>query len=184
VFAVMTDNALNHIWQTTAGGSTWSGWFSLGGFLDATRPDVARNTDGFLQVFYREAGMAGAALVYIKQSPGSPGGWSNHTLLGGSLNSEPSVGINSDGRLEVFFRASDNTLQHIWQTAPSGSTWSAVTSLGGGLTSGAAAGQNANGKLSAVVRGLDNALYYNVQSTAGSSTWAGFIRLGGNASSF
>ncbi|HEY0726091.1 MAG TPA: hypothetical protein VGD41_19310, partial [Pyrinomonadaceae bacterium] len=94
------------------------------------------------------------------------------------------VGINSDGRLEVFFRASDNTLQHIWQTAPSGSTWSAVTSLGGGLTSGAAAGQNANGKLSAVVRGLDNALYYNVQSTAGSSTWAGFIRLGGNASSF
>ena len=184
VFAVMTDNALNHIWQTTAGGSTWSGWFSLGGFLDATRPDVARNTDGFLQVFYREAGMAGAALVYIKQSPGSPGGWSNHTILGGSLNSEPSVGINSDGRLEVFFRASDNTLQHIWQTAPSGSTWSAVTSLGGGLTSGAAAGQNANGKLSAVVRGLDNALYYNVQSTAGSSTWAGFIRLGGNASSF
>jgi len=184
VFAVMSDNGLNHIWQTSAGSSTWAGWFSLGGFLDAVKPDVARNTDGFLQVFYREFGMAGGGLAYVKQSPGSPGGWSNHTSLGSSLNSAPTVGINGDGRLEVFSRATDNTLQHIWQTAPSGSTWSSWVSLGGGLTSGAAPAQNANGKLSAVVRGLDNALYYNVQSTAGSSTWAGFVRLGGNASSF
>ena len=184
VFAVMSDNGLNHIWQTSAGSSTWSGWFSLGGFLDAVKPDVARDTDGFLQVFYREFGMAGGGLAYVKQSPGSPGGWSNHTSLGSSLNSAPTVGINGDGRLEVFSRATDNTLQHIWQTAPSGSTWSSWVSLGGGLTSGAAPAQNANGKLSAVVRGLDNALYYNVQSTAGSSTWAGFVRLGGNASSF
>jgi Galactose oxidase-like, Early set domain/Calx-beta domain/Glyoxal oxidase N-terminus len=184
VFAVMSDNGLSHIWQTTAGGSTWSGWFGLGGFLDPLKPDVARNTDGLLQVFYREFGMAGAGLAYIKQSPGSPGGWSNHTSLGNSLNSAPTVGINGDGRLEVFARVSDNTLHHIWQTTPSGSTWSSWISLGGGLTSGAAPAQNAGGKLSVVVRGLDNALYYNVQSTAGSSTWAGFVRLGGNASSF
>ena len=184
VFAVLTDNALNHTWQTSAGSTTWSGWFSLGGFLDAVKPDVARNTDGLLQVFYREAGMGGGALVYIKQAPGAPGGWSNHTSLGSSLNSPPTVGINGDGRLEVFSRAMDNTLQHIWQTTPSGNFWSSWISLGGGLTSGAAPAQNANGKLSVVVRGLDNALYYNVQSTAGSSSWAGFVRLGGNASSF
>lgn len=184
VFAVMSDNGLSHIWQTTAGSTTWSGWFGLGGFLDPVKPDVARNTDGLLQVFYREFGMAGGGLAYVKQSPGSPGGWSNHTSLGSSLTTPPTVGINGDGRLEVFARAGDNTLQHIWQTAPSGSTWSMWISLGGGLTSGAAPAQNGNGKLSVVVRGLDNALYYNVQSTAGSSTWAGFIRLGGNASSF
>ena len=183
-FAARTDNSLYHIWQTSAGSTTWSGWFSLGGFLDAAKPDVARNTDGFLQVFYRESGMAGGGLVYVKQTPGAPGGWSSHTSLGSSLNSAPTVGINGDGRLEVFSRAMDNALQHIWQTTPSGSSWSSWISLGGGLTSGAAPAQNANGKLSVVVRGLDNALYYNVQSTAGSSTWAGFVRLGGNASSF
>jgi hypothetical protein len=184
VFAVMSDNALSHIWQTSAGSTTWSGWFGLGGFLDAVKPDLARNTDGLLQVFYREFGMAGGGLAYVKQSPGSPGGWSNHTSLGSSLTSPPTVGINGDGRLEVFSRAGDNTLQHIWQTTPSGSTWSSWISLGGGLTSGAAPAPNGNGKLSVVVRGLDNALYYNVQANAGSSTWAGFVRLGGNASSF
>lgn len=184
VFAARSDQSLYHIWQTTAGSTTWSGWFLLGGFLNAVKPDVARNTDGFLQVFYRDAGMAGGALIYVKQTPGAPGGWSDHTSLGSSLNSAPTVGINGDGRLEVFSRATDNTLQHIWQNAPSGSTWSMWISLGGGLTSGAAPAQNANGRLSVVVRGLDNALYYNVQSAAGSSTWAGFVRLGGNAGSF
>lgn len=184
VFAVMSDNGLHHIWQTSAGSSTWSSWFGFGGFLDSNKPDVSRNADGLLQVFYREAGGMGAGVFYLKQSPGSPGGWTNHTSIGGTLGSAPTIGINSDGRLEVFGRATDNTLHHVWQTVPSGSSWSAWTSLGGGLTSGAAPAQNANGRLSVVVRGLDNALYYNVQSTPGNSSWAGFVRLGGNASSF
>jgi hypothetical protein len=182
VFVVMTDNGIHHIWQTTAGSSTWSGWFGLGGFTNSTKLGVARNTDGLVQVFYREFG---GSLFFTKQSPSSPGGWTPvHTNLGGGLNSDPTVGINADGRLEIFIRGTDNQLHHIWQTAPSGSAWSAWTPLGGGLTSGAAPAQNANGRVSAIVRGLDNALYYNVQSSAGSATWTGFFPIGGNASSF
>jgi hypothetical protein len=182
VFAVMTDNGISHIWQTSAGGSSWSGWFGLGGFTSSLKPDAARNTDGFLQAFYRDAGNTG--LSFFRQSPSFPGGWSPATSLGGGLVSAPTVGINADGRLEVFIRGTDNQLHHIWQTAPSGSTWSAWTPLGGGLTSGAAPAQNANGRVAVIVRGLDNALYYNVQTAAGSSSWTGFFPLGGNASSF
>ena len=134
-----------------------------------------------LQAFYRDFGTG--SLFFIKQSPSSPGGWTNHTSLGGGLTSDPTVGINSDGRLEIFIKGTDNALHHIWQTTPSGA-WSAWTSLGGGLTSGAAPALNANGRLSAIVRGLDNQLYYNVQSSAGSSSWSGFFPIGGNASSF
>jgi galactose oxidase-like protein len=182
VFAVMTDNGLHHIWQNTAGSSAWSNWFGLGGFTNSTKLGVARNTDGFLQVFYRDFGTG--SLFFMKQSPGAPGGWTSPTNLGGGLNSDPTVGINADGRLEIFIRGTDNGLHHIWQTAPSGSTWSAWTPLGGGLTSGAAPALNANGRLSAIVRGLDNALYYNVQNSSGSSPWTGFFPIGGNASSF
>lgn len=182
VFAVLTDNGISHIWQTSAGSINWSSWFGLGGFTNSLKPDGARNTDGFLQVFFRDAGTTG--LSFFRQSPSFPGGWSPSTSLGGGLVSAPAVGINADGRLEIFIRGTDNQLHHIWQTAPSSSTWSAWTPLGGGLTSGAAPAQNANGRVAVIVRGLDNALYYNVQTAAGSSTWTGFFPIGGNASSF
>jgi hypothetical protein len=52
-FVVGTNNALYYKTQTAAGSSTWSSsWTSLGGGIKAdTSPDVARNSDGRLQVF-------------------------------------------------------------------------------------------------------------------------------------
>jgi hypothetical protein len=38
---------------------------------------------------------------------------------------------NSDGRLEVFARGTDDALWHIWQTAPHAGPWSGWASLGG-----------------------------------------------------
>ena len=43
--------------------------------------------------------------------------------------------VNSDGRLEVFVRGTDDALWHIWQTVPHGGPWSAWASLGGNITS-------------------------------------------------
>ena len=184
VFAVMTDNGLHHIWQNSAGSNSWSGWFSLGGFTNSTSLAAARNSDGLLQVFYRDAGTN--SLFFTKQSPGSPGGWLQvHTNLGGALTSDPSVGINGDGRLEIFVRGTDNGLHHIWQTAPSSSTWSPWSPLGGNLASSRAApATNANGQLSVVVRWFDSTLSYNVQTGIPSSPWSGFISLSGGATSF
>lgn len=184
VFAVMTDNGVSHNYQTVTSGSSWSGWIGLGGFTNSTQLAVARNTDGFLQVFYRDASSGG--ISFMKQTPGAPGGWAAPVNIGGTPASDPTVGTNADGRLEVFFRGTNNALWHNWQLSPSGASWSGFVSLGGFLTSGAPAARNADGRLSVVVRGADNAtLYYNAQSSSSSSSsWAGFVLVGGSASSF
>jgi acylphosphatase len=183
VFVRGTDNALYHNWQTSTSGSSWSGWYGLGGYTNSTTLAVARNTDSYLQVFYRDGSTN--SLFYIKQTPGAPGGWAAPVNLGGGLTSDPTVGMNADGRLEVFVRGTDNALYHIWQTSASSATWSGFAGLGGYLTSGAPVACNADGRLSVVVRGADFAtLYYNAQASPGNAAWAGFGLVGGRASSF
>jgi hypothetical protein len=182
VFAVMSNNAVNHIWQNTPGANSWSGWFSIGGFTNSQQLAVERNLDGWLQVFFRGAG--DNAIHTMKQSSSAPGGWTADASLGGGFTSDPSVGVNADGRLEIFAKGMDNALFHNWQTTPSG-TWSGWAGLGGGLTSGAEPSRNADGRLQVVVRGLNNVLYYNSEVSPNSSaSWAGFALVGGNASTF
>jgi hypothetical protein len=182
VFAVLSNNAVNHIWQNAAGSSSWSGWFTIFSFTSAQNLAVAPNLDGMLQVFYR----SGSGIETLKQTPGAPGGWSSPISLGGAAASDPTVGVNADGRLEVFVKATDNSLHHIWQTAPNGNTFSGWAGLGGFLTSGAPATRQADGRLIVVVRGADNAtLYQNTQASPSSSaSWAGFGLVGGHASTF
>jgi hypothetical protein len=47
------------------------------------------------------------------------------------ITSNPAVTDNSDGRLEVFARGTDDALWHIWQTAAHSGPWSGWASLGG-----------------------------------------------------
>jgi hypothetical protein len=180
VFAVMTNNGISHIWQNTAGSSTWSGWFALGGSSNSTRLAAARNVDGLLQVFYRDAGTN--SLFFTKQSPSSPGGWTPMTNLGGALTSDPAVGMNVDGRLEVFVRGTDNGLHHIWQTSPAGSSWSLWDPLGGALASGGVPILHTSGRMAVFARGSNNQINYNAHSPLGG--WLGFADIGGNASGF
>jgi len=50
--------------------------------------------------------------------------------MGGVITSDPVVGRNQDGRLEVFARGTDDALWHNWQTVPNNG-WSGWGSLGG-----------------------------------------------------
>jgi acylphosphatase len=59
--------------------------------------------------------------------------WSGWNSLGGSLDGDPAVGTNKDGRVEVFVRGSDSALHHIWQTSPNNG-WSSWGSLGGNVS--------------------------------------------------
>jgi hypothetical protein len=68
VFISGLDNALWHIWQTSAGGG-WSSWTSLSGVL-ADDPKVGTNSDGRLQVFVHGSDNG---LWSIAQS--TAGGW-------------------------------------------------------------------------------------------------------------
>ena len=48
LFAIGTDGALNHNWQTSPGGN-WSGWNGLAGSM--TKIATAANSDGRIEVF-------------------------------------------------------------------------------------------------------------------------------------
>jgi C1A family cysteine protease len=133
VFARSSDHALWHIWQT-APNNGWSGWASLGGWIDA--PVVTRNADGRLEVFV--IGSDHALWHMWQTAPNN--GWSGWASLGGWID-QLAVGQNADGRLEVFARSSDHALWHIWQTAPNNG-WSGWASQGGWIDR-IAIGQNA-----------------------------------------
>lgn len=115
--------------------------------------------------------IAAANLMY----PGT--GWSGWDRLGGILTSDPAVGRNADGRMEVFVRGSDNALYNIWQVAPNGG-WAGYGGLGGILTTRPTVGRNRDGRMEVFVRGLDNGLF-NRWQTAPNNGWAGYGALGG-----
>jgi hypothetical protein len=113
VFARGTDNALWHIWQTSANGP-WSGWASLGGVITSS-PALGSNKDGRLEAFAR--GTNGALWHIWQLAPN--GNWSGWASLGGGIVGDSSVGSNQDGRMEVLVRGTNLALWHRWQTAPS-----------------------------------------------------------------
>jgi hypothetical protein len=91
----------------------------------------------------------------------------------------PGLGVNADGRLEVFVRGFDSALWHRWQAAPGGPTWSAWTSLGGILTSDPVVARNADGRLEVFIRGNDAALWHISQTGPSATTWDPWSSLGG-----
>jgi glucose/arabinose dehydrogenase len=107
--------------------------------------------------------------------------WSGWGGLSGSIKGNPTVALNSDGRLEVFVVGPDNALYHKWQTAAGSNTWSGWSSLQGGIKSNTdpAVVRNSDGRLEVFVVGSNNQLYHKWQSSAGSSTWTLWQSLGG-----
>ena len=147
IFARGGDGAVWHNWQT-APNNGWSGWYSLGGWIDLLK--VASNEDGRLEVFAR--GGDGAVWHNWEQTPG--GNWSGWYSLGGWID-RLDVARNADGRLEIFARGGDGAIWHNWQTAPNNG-WSGWYSLGGWIDM-LDVGRNADGRLEIFARGGDGA---------------------------
>jgi len=168
VFARGTDKAVWHLWQT-APSNGWSGWASLGGWVDIIRS--ARNADGRLEVFARGSDKA----VWHRWQTAPNNGWSEWESLGGWVDLIE-IGQNRDGRLELFARGADGALWHRWQTAPSNG-WSGWASLGGWIDR-LSVGQNLDGRLEVFARGADGALWHKWQ-TAPDNGWSDWASLGG-----
>ena len=168
VFARGTDKAVWHMWQT-APSNGWSGWASMGGWVDIIK--TGRNADGRLELFARGSD---AALWHIWQNSagGSLSGWQS---LGGWIDLNE-VGRNQNGRLQVFARGSDGAVWHRWQTAPNNG-WSGWASMGGWIDR-LKVGSNQDGRLEIFGRGSDGALWHNWQ-TAPNRGWSGWASLGG-----
>lgn len=127
-------------WQQDAD-KNWLPMQDLGNSMLQSSIGIGRNTNGTLAVFaikqtVTSQGQLQQSLQTLKQI--TPGGsfsaWQN---LGspGAYNgtydiSSPSVVANGDGRLEVFVKASNDSLATIYQTSPSGN-FSGWVNLGG-----------------------------------------------------
>lgn len=133
IFAVAEDNALWHKWQLSPDNG-WSEWKTLGTptseiFL-TDRFTAGRNQDGRQEVFV----LASDNNIWQIFQTAPNGGWSPWVKRGkpapGVRSSDRiTVGLNRDGRLEVFVMGEDAALWHVWQVAPNVG-WSAWESLG------------------------------------------------------
>lgn len=97
--------------------------------------------------------------------------------LGGILTSGPAVASWGKGRLDVFVRATDNSLYHLFWN---GSHWSAWQGLGGSITSDPAAVSWGDNRVDVFARGTDNSLqhiYWNGKH------WSAWESLGGTLTS-
>ncbi|GLW11550.1 hypothetical protein Misp01_66780 [Microtetraspora sp. NBRC 13810] len=179
VFAVADNGHLYHIWQNPGGG--WSNWESLGSGFGWANVAVAGNKDGRLEVFAVRDGQ----LVHRWQNPG--GGWSGWANLGGSLHAEtwPVVGVNADGRLELFVIGTNGRLSRNFQLAVNGTSgWSGWYSMGGDLVTGAnegpAVGRNADGRLEVFANSTDGTLRH-IWQTSPNGGWSGWGTVGEGA---
>ncbi|GAC1410289.1 MAG: hypothetical protein NVSMB64_19350 [Candidatus Velthaea sp.] len=163
-----SDGAVWHQTQT-APSNGWTGWSSLGGWVDMI--EVAQNDDTRVEVFAR--GSDGAVWHNWQTSPN--GSWSGWASMGGWIDILE-VAQNADGRLEIFARGSDGAVWHNWQTAPSNG-WSGWASMGGWIDRLDVA-RNADGRLEIFARGGDGAVWHNWQ-TAPNNGWSGWASLGG-----
>lgn len=93
---------------------------------------------------------------------------------------DPAVGVNADGRLEIFVIGSDGLLWHAWQAAP-GSGWSSFFPVGSapppGMQGEAAVSTNSDGRLEIFARAADNFVWHAWQA-APNSGWGAWSRLG------
>jgi GH25 family lysozyme M1 (1,4-beta-N-acetylmuramidase) len=88
------------------------------------------------------------------------------------------VGVNADGRLEVFAAGTDTQVWHSWQVVPGGG-WAGFWGLTGSITGAPAVAANADGRLEVFARGGDHRLWHQWQLTP-SGAWSGFWPMTGS----
>jgi hypothetical protein len=118
VFYAGTDGLLHHVWENAPGGS-WIGPATYPGTGAFGAPAVIRDSASQLEVYFR--GQDCALWRVVQAVPN--GGWFPSESLGLCIQPSPGVGMNQDGRLEVFVRQSTDGLYQRWQLAPMGA-WS------------------------------------------------------------
>jgi hypothetical protein len=130
IFIGAFDGSVWHRWQWAGTQSWFPDWEPLGTPGPSPKtipipppiPAVASNSDGRLEIFATD--VVGALWHNFQVADqGSWSGWNSLGIAPGTSGMSPrtAVGVNGDGRLEVFSIAAQ-TLLHAWQRTPGG-TW-------------------------------------------------------------
>ncbi|MDI2032880.1 N-acetylmuramoyl-L-alanine amidase [Saccharopolyspora sp. TS4A08] len=124
--SVFARNARREVVMSEQGtaGAGWSDWKSLGGSM-AGDPVVVTLAHGVTVLF----AVGDDEQLYCLERPGEGGSWS---ALGGDFTGTPAVGLNPNGRLEVFVRDTSGAVHTAEQQVAHGG-WTAWTDLGGEL---------------------------------------------------
>lgn len=98
--------------------------------------------------------------------------WSGWSPLGQNLASAPAAARNNDGKLEVFFRGSDNQMYHSKQVFPGNEAWDPLTNLEWGHVGNPVSIADSQNKLWLFVRGTNGVLFYKYQQGAPGGEWS------------
>ncbi|GCF07758.1 hypothetical protein KDI_13220 [Dictyobacter arantiisoli] len=175
VFARGSDNNIWHNYQAQPGAG-WVGWGTLqSGQVFQGHPSAVLNTDGRVEVFAR--GSDNNIWHNYQLAAGGTGGWAGWGAIqsGYQFKDSPTVGMNADGRVEIFAVNNDNNIWHNYQVnAGAGwNNWSAVVP-GYQFTSNAAVAYNSDGRMEIFARSTDNTIWHTYQKAANSgwsTTW-------------
>jgi hypothetical protein len=156
---------------TLAGACNWTGWQAFDNVW-MSKPSVARNTDGRLEMF--AVGWDG--VVYHAWQAAPNGSWSGWSALPG-LTTARSVVVQPGlhGNLVAVARLSDNTVATAQQSS---GAWSSWTNRGGGITSTMSAATNADGRFEVFAIGTNGVAQHLWQTPAGN--WSGWHPLSGS----
>lgn len=176
-------SGIAHAWQTCAG-CGWTGWYGLNLVVDAN-PAVGQNADGRLELFVKDTNGSQQHLWQTSAACSTClSGWNN---LGGGFSlstydGNPTVGMGSSSRLEIFARGPNGDIKTDWQNCAGGTYagcgWHGWVSLGGSLIGPAGVGQDTDGRMEILAKGSGGDLRLNYQTCSGCG-WSGWSSLGG-----
>ena len=177
---------------TTIQGASSLIWSTLSLSGSTSRPAVAKNSIGTMQVFVSTA--VGHILTSWQTAPSQAfGGWLDMAVPATAAG-VPEIGVNASGTLQVFVHTTDNRLLTSWQSAPS-KGFGGWADLGGdgSIASDPSVGRNSDGTMQILVQGSGGRVLSTVQAgpNQGFVGWfdmglparaAGVPRIGVNAS--
>jgi hypothetical protein len=173
VFFLGVDQRVYHRWEVTPNGP-WSEPVPLGGTVwsNAHGLSVLRARSGELRAFI----VAGDSTLWTCSQVAAGREWASWLSLGGFHRANPSVGMNLDGRLEVFAVADDRAVYSAYQL--SDGSWYGYKRLGGDHRCNPTVVSNGDGRLEVFTVSADRGLWHAWQETPGGG-WSGWNPRGG-----
>lgn len=169
---VLGVNGANLTHRVQAADGSWGAWQSFGGAAGAA-PVVSHHADGRLSVF--AVGPGGRYIAQCEQNVPNAAAtaWTAWNAdFGGPCGGPPAVGINADGRMEVFAIApARNYIAHCWQHSANSGFGSWDATLGGACGGTPTVARDARGVLELHALAPAGAGVNLLPQTAPSSGW-------------
>jgi hypothetical protein len=156
-------------WETTAGSTCESDWYSLNA-ASLRGLAVGANQDERLQIF----AVGGDGVLYTSAQAGANGNFASAwtSLAGAQLGGYVTTAINPDGRLHVFVLGGNGLVYSKVQASANGAFGDWIDHGGSALRS-ISVGANADGRLELFGTGTDGTMYTSFQTSVNGSfgTW-------------